>query len=90
MMKFGFVFMTLFAIQRLRIDCASIIKHSERQSERHEDEGLNFVILGDWGGLPAPVYTTELQKDVADSMGKTAADVNAKFVIALGVLFYSF
>ena len=65
--------------QAFQVRCISIAKDVD-------SAGLSFVILGDWGGLPSPIYTTELQKAVASSMGKTAADINAQFAVALGKL----
>ena len=47
-------------------------------------DALNFVILGDWGGLPCPLCTTPLQTTIASSMGKTAAETGASFAVALG------
>jgi len=44
---------------------------------------LNFLAMGDWGRNGA-----DHQKEVAAQMGKTAAEVNANFIIAAGDNFY--
>ena len=68
------VFLAFLAVQ---CRCVSI-------SNSPGSSGLNFVILGDWGGWPSPLYTTPLQKDVASAMGETATKINASFAVALG------
>lgn len=46
-------------------------------------DGLNFLVFGDWG------REGELdQTQVAAQMGRTAADINARFVISVGDNFY--
>lgn len=57
------------------------------QQHREENVGLDFLILGDWGGTPYEPYVTPVQVNVATMMGKTAANVMAKFVVALGKIF---
>lgn len=49
---------------------------------------LSFLVMGDWGGSPAPFYTTPEQKLAAEGMGTVAGDIGAKFVVALGDNFY--
>jgi tartrate-resistant acid phosphatase type 5 len=44
---------------------------------------LNFIAMGDWGRNGA-----DHQKQVAEQMGKTAAEINAQFIIAAGDNFY--
>ena len=56
----------------------------QTQLQRHENVGLDFLILGDWGGTPYEPYVTPVQVNVAQMMGKIAANVMAKFVVALG------
>lgn len=51
-------------------------------------EGLNFLAVGDWGGISYRPYTTPTQKACADGMGVVAEAVNAQFVLALGDNFY--
>lgn len=53
-----------------------------------QEKGLHFVVIGDWGGNPIPPYTTVAEKEVAEQMGKTAADIGSKFTVALGDNFY--
>lgn len=45
-------------------------------------------MIGDWGGLPYIPFTTEIEKAVAQQMGKFAAKNNVEFVLALGDNFY--
>lgn len=49
---------------------------------------LNFLVLGDWGGLPLYPYTTEIEEKTSKQMADVAARVNARFVVALGDNFY--
>eukprot|EP01125_Pyxidicula_operculata_P004352 TRINITY_DN1664_c0_g1_i3.p1 TRINITY_DN1664_c0_g1~~TRINITY_DN1664_c0_g1_i3.p1 ORF type:complete len:664 (-),score=92.60 TRINITY_DN1664_c0_g1_i3:623-2614(-) len=51
---------------------------------------LNFVTIGDWGGVEVFPYTTYIQTRVAPSIAKIAAQVNSSFVISLGDNFYTF
>lgn len=48
-----------------------------------KDGALNFLAMGDWGRNGA-----DHQKQVAEQMGKTAAEIKAQFVIATGDNFY--
>eukprot|EP00794_Sanderia_malayensis_P007543 gene7543-8380_t len=63
---------------------------SEAFTNNNIDEavGLKFLVLGDWGGLPIPPYTTPIETSVASMMAKTAQDIGAEFVVALGDNFY--
>lgn len=58
-----------------------------RVSAEGADE-INLMVLGDWGGVPFPPYSTPGQKAVAESMGKVAADISASAILALGDNFY--
>lgn len=50
--------------------------------------GLEFLVMGDWGGQPnSPYYTTD-EQDTAQTMGQVASDYNISFVMALGDNFY--
>lgn len=51
-------------------------------------DNLNFVVIGDWGGVPFPPYTTPGQKQTAVGMGIVANEINAEFIVALGDNFY--
>lgn len=51
-------------------------------------ESLNFLVLGDWGGLPFTPYRTFIEKDVAQSMEAMATQYNTSFQVALGDNFY--
>ena len=53
-----------------------------------QKNGLNFVVIGDWGGQPTSPYTTEAEQEVAEQMGKTAAEIGSQFTMALGDNFY--
>ena len=52
------------------------------------EETLNFMVVGDWGGQILPPYYTTAEKDVAASMGATAAASGSQFTIGLGDNFY--
>ena len=47
----------------------------------------NFLILGDWGGVPIRPYTTEVEEYTAKQMATEAKEKNSKFVVALGKRF---
>ena len=49
---------------------------------------LNFLVIGDWGGLPYSPYTTGVQVANAKMMGLVANQTNSSFVVALGDNFY--
>lgn len=49
---------------------------------------LNFLIMGDWGGLPEPLYSTPAEHATASSMGAEAVKSGASFALALGDNFY--
>ena len=49
---------------------------------------LQFLAVGDWGGLPFPPWTTPGQQRVAASMGEVAERHDAAFVLSLGDHFY--
>ena len=49
---------------------------------------LNFIVLGDWGGQDDSPYTTVGEENVAEQMGKTAAEVGSQFTLSLGDNFY--
>lgn len=44
---------------------------------------LPFVLIGDWGR-----YGNDRQREVGAAMGRTAADINSRFVISVGDNFY--
>ena len=50
--------------------------------------GLNFTILGDWGGFPAPWYHTPYQTSAAKLLNKISVDQNNQFTLAIGDNFY--
>ena len=49
---------------------------------------LNFLVMGDWGGIPIWPYYTPAQSETARSMGEEAAKTNASYALALGDNFY--
>ncbi len=49
---------------------------------------IRFLVLGDWGGLPYPPYITPIEKATARMMAKTASQMGADFILALGDNFY--
>jgi len=53
-----------------------------------EDGSLNFLILGDWGGLPSSPYRTPTEKHIAAAMNRAAMERRTQFQIALGDNFY--
>ncbi|KAK3752600.1 hypothetical protein QZH41_018799, partial [Actinostola sp. cb2023] len=49
---------------------------------------LGFLVVGDWGGLNFFPYKTPIESAIAKQMGKTADELTAQFVVALGDNFY--
>ncbi len=51
---------------------------------------LRFMALGDWGGLPWPMfnYSTAIERGVADGMARLANEKPQDFVIALGKILF--
>ena len=52
------------------------------------DESVNFLVIGDWGGLPVTPYTTAVEQAIARQMGKFATSHDVQFILALGDNFY--
>jgi len=53
-----------------------------------ESGDLNFLVMGDWGGLPDAPYTTAAEQATAASMNALGGKVGARFTLALGDNFY--
>lgn len=49
---------------------------------------LHFLAMGDWGGTDHEPWTHNSQTNSAASMDRTAAELNARFTLALGDNFY--
>lgn len=71
-------------IQRL----ALIAAISTATAAADDGAALNFLVMGDWGGLPGPIWTTPAEKSTAEAMASEATKVNATFALALGDNFY--
>lgn len=52
------------------------------------DGAVQFLAVGDWGGVPDPPFTTPREVATAAAMGRAATDLGADFVLALGDNFY--
>lgn len=48
----------------------------------------NFLVLGDWGGIPIRPYKTEVEECTAKQMATEAKTKESKFVVALGENFF--
>ena len=42
---------------------------------------LNFGVIGDWGGFPAPFHNTPIQLTGAKLLGQLSQDLVAKFTV---------
>jgi len=51
-------------------------------------EDLHFLVMGDWGGTDHSPWTHTAEVNTAKQMDKAAADLGAKFTLALGDNFY--
>jgi len=49
---------------------------------------LNFLVMGDWGGIPDFPFTTEEEVATAAGMNLVASQVNARYSLAIGDNFY--
>lgn len=49
---------------------------------------VRFLVVGDWGGLPNAPFITPIEWATAQEMGRTADQLGADFVLALGDNFY--
>ncbi|XP_065669771.1 tartrate-resistant acid phosphatase type 5 isoform X2 [Hydra vulgaris] len=54
----------------------------------HADDGLNFLVLGDWGGLPTAPFSTDIENGTSKQMSIIADKYKVDFVVALGDNFY--
>merc|ERR1719198_1951736 len=54
-----------------------------------DDDAFNFLVMGDWGGIGKPPYTTPEEVATAAGMGKVAGERSSRFAMALGDNFYS-
>lgn len=52
------------------------------------DGDVNMILLGDWGGLPTPPYSSPFEYVTAKQIMKKAKIQNSDFVLALGDNFY--
>ena len=43
----------------------------------------NFLVLGDWGGVPIRPYTTDIEECTAKQMATEAKAKDSQFVVAL-------
>ena len=53
-----------------------------------QEDTLNFVMLGDWGGKPYYPYYTSAEKTISVSMGAKAQEIGSHFTVAMGDNFY--
>lgn len=53
------------------------------------ESSLDFLVIGDWGGLPFPPWVTPQQKATAAGMEKIGAQLKPNSVISLGDNFYN-
>lgn len=62
---------------------SSIISYS-----LEKDVSFNYLVIGDWGGLPFYPYKTYIEEGIAKKIGVVAETLNSKLVLALGDNFY--
>jgi tartrate-resistant acid phosphatase type 5 len=53
-----------------------------------ETDDFHFVVIGDWGGRPAPFYTSPLQVSGAVALMKYAKINKPEYVVSIGDHFY--
>ncbi|XP_019850709.1 PREDICTED: tartrate-resistant acid phosphatase type 5-like isoform X3 [Amphimedon queenslandica] len=54
------------------------------------DGDLNFLMIGDWGGMPSPPYYTDAEHVLAGVMGDKAQEISSDFTVAMGDNFYTY
>ena len=54
----------------------------------HTTSSFNWIVLGDWGGWPGPLFTSPIQLSVAQSMKRASRMHPPEYVIGLGDNFY--
>ncbi len=72
---------TLFIASQAAV--ASRLLPVDLLAENVSPDALNFLVIGDWGR-----HGETDQAEVAEQMGKTAQNINARFVISVGDNFY--
>ena len=70
------------------LPCVLLLSLSILNAQGVDEDALNFLVLGDWGGQSEHPYTTEAETRIAGVMGKVASDMNSQFTLALGDNFY--
>ncbi|XP_058258554.1 tartrate-resistant acid phosphatase type 5a isoform X1 [Hemibagrus wyckioides] len=58
------------------------------EAEGTNRSSIRFLVVGDWGGLPNAPFVTPVEWATAREMGRTAEQLGADFVLALGDNFY--
>jgi tartrate-resistant acid phosphatase type 5 len=71
------------------IDDDDEVSTSSSSLSSSSSSSLNFLAIGDWGGIDIPPYYKIGQKKTALGMGKVASKMNSTFVIGLGDNFYT-
>nr|QGW52010.1 tartrate-resistant acid phosphatase [Dugesia japonica] len=51
-------------------------------------DNIHFFVIGDWGGIPDPPYSTDIEKKTSREMIKLANSMQIDFLLALGDNFY--
>lgn len=52
------------------------------------ESSINFLVIGDWGGIGSSPYYTDAQLSTANSMKKIGNSIAADFIVSLGDNFY--
>ena len=84
--KMRILFFLYFSISCRLIDPDSNGNYNIRHD--FNTDSFSWIVLGDWGGWPAPFYTTPIQLSVAESMTRTAKLYRPEYLVALGDNFY--
>jgi len=61
-----------------------IINYFPVYDENGHEIGLRFLVVSDWGGIPAAPYKTDAQVKVAQGMAELADRYDASFFLSLG------
>ena len=59
-----------------------------RIAYHHTSDAFTWTVLGDWGGWPAPQFTSPIQLSVAESMKRMGRLSPSQYIIGIGDNFY--
>ena len=74
--------------QSLKIEPDSDGHFRIKVSDFKNSKTLNFGVIGDWGGFPAPFHNTPIQISGSKILAEVSEKLDSKFTLAIGDNFY--